>query len=117
MCIYCGQCHVLCTTKTGCNHTTNYDLACVDRDASVEQVKKELVLCEVCGEPVTTWAHLRWIYERLGPLAFSNPALFLAAGHQVVPSLEGRQAGLLRTGRLKVLCPIHKREAVLSDIP
>lgn len=117
MCIYCGQCNVLCTTKTGCAHSVNYDLACVDRDQSVEEVEKELVLCEICGVPVTTRAHLRWIYERLGSLSFSNPALFLSAGHRAVPSLEGLQTGLLRAGRLKILCPVHKRQAVLADIP
>ncbi len=117
MCIYCGQCHVLCTTTTGCAHSTEYDMACVDRDRSVEKVDKEIVPCEICGRPVGTREHLRWIYERLGSLSFSNPSLFLAAGHRAAPFRKGEPAGLLRTGRLKILCPVHKREAALADEP
>ena len=114
MCIFCGQCHALCTTKTGCNHTTAYDLACLDRDQSVERVEKELVLCECCGEVVTTREHLRWIYERLGPLAYSSPAVFLGArrGGEAVPPLGRAPA---RADRMKVLCPRCKREIVLAD--
>lgn len=115
MCIFCGQCHALCTTETGCNHTIEYDLACVDRDESIESIKKELVLCENCGVVVTTRDHLKWIYERLGPLAYTNPTLFLGAKQEMDPRLPPLEREPTRADRMKVLCPRCQRELVLSD--
>jgi formate hydrogenlyase subunit 6/NADH:ubiquinone oxidoreductase subunit I len=114
MCIFCGQCHALCTTKTGCNHSTDYDLACLDRNASIEKVEKELVLCECCGEAVATREHLRWIYERLGSLAYACPTVFLSFRREGETALPlGRPP--VRADRMKVLCPRCKRDVVLSD--
>lgn len=116
MCIFCGQCHALCTTGTGCAHTTEYDMACVNREESVESVKKDLVLCEICGETVATREHLKWIYDRLGPLSYSNPTVFLGAGLELESALPRLGRGTTRADRLRVLCPRCRREVVLSDL-
>ena len=79
--------------------------------------EKDLALCEACGDVITAKAHLDWVARKLGPLAFSNPTLFLS-------SLEGMgfAAGLaqsardyvLRNDRIKVLCAKCKRKATLE---
>jgi len=121
-CHYCGQCSALCTTAgddpPGIRHTTQFDLAGFDRSAMVSTTdEKELKLCEVCGDVITAKAHLDWVAKKLGPLAFSNPTLFMS-------SLEGMglAAGLaqaardyvLRSDRLKILCAKCKRKATLE---
>ena len=116
-CIFCSQCHALCTTVNGCDHTTDYDLACVDRDGSIETISKELVLCEGCGEIVATRAHLRWIYDKLGPLAYTNPTVFIGGGDDSVPAVPPLGREPTRADRLKVLCPRCKRKVALSDHP
>lgn len=115
MCIFCGQCHALCTTETGCAHTTEYDMACVDRGESIESVEKELVLCEVCGDIIATRDHLAWIYERLGTLSYSNPTVFLGAGPESASPVPPLERDATRADRMKVLCPRCKREVVLAD--
>ncbi len=117
MCIYCGQCHVLCTTLTGCDHTREYDQACRSRDDSTERVEKELVLCEVCGDPVATREHLRWIYDRLGPLAYTNPTIFLAARTEDDPAPPRLEREPARADRMRILCPRCRRDLVLADRP
>jgi len=117
MCIFCNQCHVWCTTVTGCNHSRKYEMACVDRNDSIEEINKDLVLCEECGEIITTRAHLDWIYDQLGPLAYTNPTVFLGAreGGDAVPTRLEREPN--RTDRMRILCPRCKRQLALSDSP
>jgi len=75
-CVYCGQCQRYCTTRDekipGVLLTKEFDLAGFDRESMRESVTKELILCQRCGQPLTTLAHLKWIIARLGPLAAGN---------------------------------------------
>ncbi len=121
-CHFCGQCSALCTTKDdsppGIKHTTEFNLAGYDRAAMVSSTEeKELALCEVCGDVITSKAHLNWIAKRLGPLAFSNPTLFVSSMKDMGFSDEVLQAareGILRSDRIKVLCSKCRRKATLE---
>ncbi len=51
---------------------------------------------------------LRWLYRRLGPLAFANPTLMLVALRDlgtVDPSVKGASAEAQRADRLRLQCP------------
>lgn len=122
-CHYCGQCSALCTTREdtppGIKHTTKFELAGFDRrDMVSETDEKELVLCEVCGDVITAKAHLNWIVKKIGPLAFSNPTLFIS-------SLKGmgfsedvmqivKEASMTRSDRIKILCAKCRRSATIE---
>lgn len=121
-CHYCGQCSALCTTRDdnppGIRHTTNFDLAGSDRREMISTTdEKELALCEICGEIITAKAHLDWVARKLGPLAFSNPTLFVSSlktmgfGEDMV---QGLKDYIVRSDRLKVLCAKCKRRAALE---
>lgn len=111
-CIWCGQCERHCTTGAGIRMSTEWDtvgFAPADFEHSVE---KELVTCEVCGEVVAPRDHLRWIAERLGPLAYANPALLLAGAVDLGtagPALAVDPAEPRRTERLAVTCARCRR--------
>lgn len=121
-CHYCGQCSALCTTKEdtppGIRHTTEFDLAGFDRATMVSQTdEKELALCEVCGDAITAKAHLEWLAKRLGPLAFSNPNLFLSSMKSM--NFAGdvsriAKEDLVRSDRIKVICAKCRRRATLE---
>jgi len=121
-CHYCGQCSALCTTKDdtppGIRHTTQFDLAGSDRSQMVSTTEeKELVLCEVCGDVLTTKAHLEWIAKKLGPLAFSNPTLFVASLKGLGFAQDVLQAArdyVLRSDRVKILCAKCRIKATLE---
>jgi len=121
-CHYCGQCSALCTTKSdtppGVRHTAEFDLAGYDRALMVSETdEKELALCEVCGDVITTKSHLDWIAKKLGPLAFSNPTLFIASQKGIGLSedmIKASREYVLRSDRIKVLCSKCRRKATIE---
>ena len=124
-CHYCGQCSALCTTKEdnppGIKHTTKFDLAGYDRTKMVSETEeKELALCEVCGDIITAKAHLEWLVKKLGPLAFSNPTLFVSSLKSMGFSEDVLQAAgdasITRADRIKILCAKCKRRMTIERI-
>lgn len=121
-CHYCGQCSALCTTRDddppGIKHTTEFDLSGSDRAVMVSTAsEKELALCEVCGSTITSKAHLEWIARKLGPLAFSNPTLFISSlkGLGFADDvLKAAKDYVLRSDRIKILCAKCKRKATIE---
>ncbi len=77
-CIFCGKCRDNCTTETGIKLSNKWDLATLNRQETVETHEFELQLCEKCGAIIGTKKHLIWLYEKLGPLAYTNPSLLIA---------------------------------------
>lgn len=121
ICIFCGQCQAFCTTREdtppGIKLSNDYDLAVFDRKEAVSTVEKELALCEACGTPITAKAHLDWIARRLGPLAFSNPTLFMSRLKELNladENIEEIVKDLTRADRMKVLCAKCRRKTTLE---
>ena len=117
-CIFCGQCEANCITEKGIMLSHDYDLACFSRSDCDEKVTKNLVVCTSCGEIVGTREHIIWLAKKLGPLAYSNPTLFLSylqnmnlVGEIKPPS----QAELSRADRFNILCPKCRREVVIKE--
>jgi formate hydrogenlyase subunit 6/NADH:ubiquinone oxidoreductase subunit I len=121
-CHYCGQCSALCTTREddppGIRHTTEFDLAGFDRASMVSTTdEKELALCEICGDIITAKAHLEWVAKKLGPLAFSNPTLFVASLKAMGfadQTIGAAKDYVLRSDRIKVLCAQCRRRATIE---
>jgi hydrogenase-4 component H len=121
-CHYCGQCSALCTTRMddppGIRHTTEFELAGFDRRNMISSTDdKELALCEICGDAITSVAHLEWLSRRLGPLAFSNPTLFIASLKSMGLADDAASAAegyILRSDRIKILCAKCRRSATIE---
>jgi formate hydrogenlyase subunit 6/NADH:ubiquinone oxidoreductase subunit I len=117
-CIYCGQCVAYCTTKEGIKHTQEYDLAQITKEGYDNAIEKELILCERCGEVITTRAHLLWIAQRVGELAYANPNLFLVLSQEYGEELMYRHSDTApyRSEHLQFLCPACRRTVYLKEI-
>jgi len=118
-CIYCGQCERHCITQAGIKLSKNWNQVTTDRSGLETSVEKELVLCERegCGELVGARDHLLWVAERLGPLAFANPALMLSRLQslgldETMRAPESKPLG--RGDRIRVLCPKCRQETGLE---
>lgn len=117
-CIQCGQCEANCITKKGVRLTPDYDTVYFNRDDAVTSVEKELVLCEMCGDVVGAADHIRWVMDRLGPLAYSNPTLVLTAlrDSNLLKDVPPRDAEA-EPGRqdvVRILCPACRRQVQLK---
>ena len=119
-CIFCGQCELNCTTKTGIQLSKIYDLATLDRTQCLESIEHELILCEVCGAIVGTPKHLRWVAEQLGAKAYANPTLIISAdgSMKLAPPDAGRkeEPALARSDMMRVLCPACRRTIVVREL-
>lgn len=108
-CIFCGNCTDNCTTETGIKLSNEWDLAGLDRQAMTETHEYELQLCDKCGAIIGTKKHLVWLYEKLGPLAYTNPSLLIAQSGQLLTKPQGvRQESDedFRPGDfMRILCP------------
>ena len=121
-CHYCGQCSALCTTKNdpvpGIDHTREYELAGYDRRSMVSCTgEKELVVCEVCDDVITTKEHLVWIAAKIGTLSYSNPSLYLTAASTLgidISRAPGISGDTNRSDRLRVLCAKCKRVTTIE---
>lgn len=114
-CIFCGNCSENCTTETGINLSNEWDLAGLDREAMAETHEFELQLCEKCGALIGPKKHLIWLYEKLGPLAYTNPSLLLAKSGELLTEsqdVQQQQADkdIQTSDFMQILCPKCKCE-------
>ncbi|MBN1844775.1 MAG: 4Fe-4S dicluster domain-containing protein [Sedimentisphaerales bacterium] len=119
ICIFCGQCQALCTTGEGIECTSEYELSTFDRKTCAVSVAKELYLCYMCGKPITTKDHLRWLADKLGPRRYTNPTLILVAEEKLklisAPAGEDHPAPD-RRHIMQILCPHCRRQVLLREI-
>ncbi|MHC4194085.1 MAG: 4Fe-4S dicluster domain-containing protein [Planctomycetota bacterium] len=115
-CVFCGNCQDNCTTETGIKLSDQWDLATLDKQENIETHDFELQMCEKCGELIGARKHLIWLYEKLGPLAYTNPSLLLAKSgelstkpQQAIEEAEKEQEIQTRDFML-ILCPKCKCE-------
>lgn len=115
-CIFCGNCEDGCTTeKKGIKLSNQWDLATLDRNSCAESFEFELQACEKCGEIIGTKKHLVWLYEKLGPLAYTNPSLLLAKNGELATKPDASQQPEARrktemSDFMRILCPKCKCE-------
>jgi hydrogenase-4 component H len=112
-CIWCGQCERHCPTGGGIRMTNEWDVVGFRPEDFEHEVRKELVLCELCGAAVAPADQLRWVSERLGPLADTNPTLLLLGIRDLgllEPGVGAGPSGPRRTERLAVQCARCRRK-------
>jgi len=117
-CIFCGQCQANCLTEKGIVLTDEFDLATTGRREDLKQeIEKELVLCECCGEPIACYDHIKWTINKLGPLYVSNASLITFKQREIILSSAFPKSTeeFLRSDRFRLLCPKCRREAVFSS--
>ncbi len=118
-CIFCGECEAGCMADhEGIKLSTDWELSFFDRKEAYETIDKELQLCEVCGDVIATKDHLKWIAEKIGELAFSNPTLYMSR-LKSLGIIDENIASVMRdygrSDRVKILCARCRRETTISS--
>ena len=121
MCIFCGQCQANCPPEKGIVLSGEFDLATTGKREDLKQeIEKELIYCNCCGEIVAPRDQILWVAKRIGPLSFSNISLMLfyladlglALKEKPLPKKE---LEFLRSDRMKILCSRCRRETVIKS--
>lgn len=113
-CIFCGECERRCPVNA-MRLTNDFDTAFLKRGekGTSYSVKKEIVLCERCGQVLGTRDHLLWLAKKLGSKAFGNPLL-------IVSLLEAKPFPVKRPVRrqdiFRFLCSKCRHETVVKDV-
>jgi len=121
ICISCGQCQANCLTSKGIMLTNEFDLATTENRLDLKQeIEKEMVLCEACGDMIVPLEQYKWVGSRLGPLVFSNSSLMLLYFRSLGLSIREKlfskkESDFNRSDRIRILCPRCRREAVLKS--
>lgn len=121
-CIFCGQCHDHCITEHGVTLSDKiFDLSTFQRATLVETQQKELILCQSCGAIITTREHLRFLYSKLGPKAFSSILnLNMLNDHLKLADSEKTKVdvfdGLKRKDMFNIMCPDCLRQVLIKDL-
>jgi hydrogenase-4 component H len=117
-CIQCGQCEANCITEKGVKLTPDYSLVYFDRKDAQTGIEKDLVLCEVCGDVISTADHIQWVAKKLGPLAYSNPTLILSAlkDSKLLEDVPAREEdlGAGRHDVIRMLCSKCRRQVQMQ---
>ena len=117
-CIFCGQCEAACIADhEGIKLSSDWELSFFDRKNAYETIEKELQLCECCGTPIACKDHLKWIAEKIGELAYSNPTLYLSRlkslgiiDENIVSAMKDHG----KSDRVKILCARCRRASTLT---
>jgi len=117
-CIHCGQCQEHCITGKGIQLSNEYNISVMDLQSPelLEDVEKELVICEACGEIIAPRDQLLWVKQRLGAKAYAHPNFLLNTQSEfveIVPSKPKEQ--LRREDQIKQLCPKCRYKVVVKD--
>lgn len=121
ICVSCGQCQLNCPTGKGIMLSQEFDLATTgSRHELKQEIEKDLVTCDCCGETIVPVDQYLWVARKIGPLVFANASLlfFYLSGLELAfkdRALSQKNEELLRPDRVKILCPKCRREAVLKS--
>lgn len=117
-CIFCGCCEDACIADhEGIKLSNDWELSFFNRAEAFETIEKELELCEICGQAIACKDHLKWLSEKLGELAFSNPTLYqsrLKSLGVVDDTILAVSREFGRSDRVKILCARCRRETTLT---
>jgi len=85
----------------------------LDADPPVRRITL-LQLCEKCGALIGTKKHLIWLYEKLGPLAYTNPSLLIAKSGELTKKPQDvhkqKDENSQTSDFMRILCPECKCE-------
>ncbi len=116
-CLWCGQCARYCPTGRGIVMSNEYDAVGFTPEDFEERVEKQLALCEVCGGVIAPVDQLRWLADRLGPIAFANPTLMAITGSDLGlcgGPMAPHRDDMTRSDRLALQCPRCRRRTAFS---
>jgi len=116
-CIMCGECERICTTGDGVKMTADFALAGFNRHELKMEKECELVVCERCGEIITTREHLLWMLNRIGEKGAANTAQLIEKLKKLGITEQTEKTISLdkRDDLFTLLCPKCRHRVIIYD--
>lgn len=118
-CITCGECERICTCGCGVKMVPEFALAAYDREESMlDSVEGELVLCQDCGDVITSRKHILWLQERLKEKGAAQLPFLIMGLRELGIAEEVEPAEVTldkRQDLFAILCPRCRHKVVLYD--
>lgn len=113
-CIFCGQCEAYCITGEGVKLSNRiYDIATFDRVSSVETQTRELLMCNNCGDVITTKEHVKYLFGKLGTRGYSSTLALNVFNQTFIPDPKSVEVDVQdevkRKDMFNVMCPNCQR--------
>ena len=101
--------------RVGIRLSKTWNLVTADRTTLRCPVEKDLVFCEDCAHLLGPRDHLRWVADRIGHLAYTNPTLVVSAlrDMKVVEAAPPSNRPLDRRDRIRIQCPKCRQQTSL----
>jgi len=120
-CIFCGQCEAFCITEKGVKLSDKiYDMAIFNLQDSIEKQEKELLICQYCGDVITTKEHIQFMLNKLGPKGYSSTLSLNILNNNLLPSTENTDIeindDLKRKDMFNILCPNCQRIVQVKNL-
>jgi formate hydrogenlyase subunit 6/NADH:ubiquinone oxidoreductase subunit I len=117
-CINCGQCEENCITGKGIKLTNEYSFAALDKNESslIEEISRDIVICEMCGKVIAASKHLEWIKDRIGIKAFAHPN-FLIEMQKEFTEVDpvSAKSRVRREDQMMEVCPGCRHKIITED--
>jgi len=117
-CIFCGECHLHCTTEKGIQLTPEYELSYFEHPEALEVIEHNLIQCEICRGVIAPESQLIYLYEQLGTVAYANPTIYLTKMNEfkILPMESPRDTRKIdRWDIVRVSCPSCRRDILLKE--
>lgn len=116
-CIMCGECERICTTGDGVKMVPEFELAGFKREEMIDFKEYDLLLCERCGEIISTRAHLLWMLNKIGEKQVANLA-YLNEKLKELGIIEKTKKKITLNKRddlFSLLCPKCRHQIIIYD--
>ena len=116
-CIMCGECERICTTGDGVEMTPDFALAGFDRRELKMEKECELILCENCGEIISTREQLFWMLDKIGEKQTANTAVIIEKLRNlgITEKIEKTVSFDKRDDHFALLCPKCRHRIIIYD--
>lgn len=114
-CIFCNECAYQCPVEGALELKPDWDLAALNRQELISSFEKEVLFCTNCDSVIAPIDQLRFLYNKLGASAFSNPTLILSMQESVREIKKQETKEVKHQDVFNLLCPKCRHKVLVKD--
>lgn len=116
-CLTCGECERICTCEDGVKFVPEFAFAVFKREDLIDEIERELIVCENCGKLIATKKHILWLIDKLKEKGASQlPFVIMSLKELGIGEEVEKKVSLdKRQDLFTLLCPRCRHKITLYD--